>query len=64
MLGDNVTKCPEDRCECLGSDDCCYECDHKDYCDQKCEDKACRMLMLSRRLGIIKEERKRLAGRR
>ena len=59
MWGMNVSQCPEERCECLGSTDCCYECDHKEYCDMKCEDRECRMLMLVRRLGVIKNEKEK-----
>ena len=58
MLGLNVTQCGKRDYKCLGETDCCYECDYRQWCDERCQDKDCRLLTLVRRLGIIKEMKK------
>lgn len=51
MCGMNITQCPEERCECLGKRDCCFECDHRSYCDGKCDDVACHVYQIQKRIN-------------
>lgn len=58
MLGLNITQCEKREDKCLGNHDCCYECDYKSWCSDRCEDRACRLRLLKQRLDIIKEMKK------
>lgn len=60
MLGLNVTQCEKRNVTCLGGSDCCYECDHKAYCEDRCHDGGCRLKKLQKRLGIIKEVKEQI----
>ena len=58
MCGLNVTQCGRRENKCLGNHDCCYECDYKAWCDDRCGDRECRMQLLRERLDIIKDMKK------
>lgn len=58
MLGLNITQCEKREDKCLGNHDCCYECDYKSWCSDRCEDRACRLQMLMHRLHAIKDMKK------
>ena len=53
MYGRKITQC-EKRGVCLSNLDCCYECDHRTWCDARCWDKECRREKIAERLGIKK----------
>ena len=62
-FGLNVTKCVGNREPCLGRTDCCYECQYKGWCLDRCLNRACRMDRVRDRLHIeAKEKAHDIAG--
>ena len=54
MNGKNITKCVTNNGGCLDPGVCCYECDHKGWCDLRCLNSECRRERIKERLDKAK----------
>ena len=52
MNGKNITKCVTNNGGCLDPGVCCYECDHKGWCDLRCLNSGCRRERIKSRLKL------------